>query len=145
MGWVQLSSLVRPKRHGTACAIGPKGEARTLGLRASLVVKAKLGHLARVRHRSQRRSYYTWPVCAISPKGEAWTLGLRVPSGPYIQEVVYMGWVQLSSLVRAKRHGTACAIGPKGEARTLGPRAPSVPKAKLGHSVRVCYRSQRQS
>ena len=34
MGWVQLSSLVRPKRHGTVCAIGPKCEARTLGLRA---------------------------------------------------------------------------------------------------------------
>ena len=37
-----------------------------------------------------------------------------------------MGWVQLSSLVRAKRHVTACAIGPKGEARRLGPCAPSV-------------------
>ena len=48
-----------------------------------------------------------------------------------------MGWVQLSSLVKSKRHGTACAIGLKGEARTLGLRAPSVPKAKLGHSVCV--------
>merc|ERR1712030_204178 len=71
------------------------------------------------------------------PKGEARTLGPRAPSGPYIQEVIYMGWVQLSSLVRPKKHGTACVIGPKGEARTLGPRAPWVPKAKLGHSVRV--------
>ena len=50
MGWVQLSSLVRPKRHGTACAIGPKGEARTLGLRAPSVPKVKLGHSERVRH-----------------------------------------------------------------------------------------------
>ena len=70
MGWVQLSFLVRAKRQGTACGIGPKGEARTLGLRAPLVPKAKLGHclrapsvrkaklgyLARVRHWSQRRS-----------------------------------------------------------------------------------------
>ena len=51
-----------------------------------------------------------------------------------------MGWVQLSSLVRAKRHGTACAIGPKGKARTFEPRAPSVPKAKLGHSNCMCHR-----
>merc|ERR1712089_27087 len=43
----------------------------------------------------------------------------------------------ISSLVRPKKHGTACAIVPKGEARTLGPCAPSVPKAKLGHLVRV--------
>ena len=63
-------------------------------------------------------------MCAIGPKGEARTLGLRVTLGPYIQEVMYMGWVQLSSLVRAKKYGTACAIGPKGEARTLGPCAP---------------------
>merc|ERR1711895_65941 len=55
-------------------------------------------------------------------------------------EVDSWGWVQLSSLVRPKRHGTLCAIGPKGEARTLGPRAPSVPKAKLGHSYRVHHR-----
>ena len=33
--------LVRPKRHGTACAIGPEGEARTHGPRASSVPKAK--------------------------------------------------------------------------------------------------------
>ena len=31
MGWVKLSSFVMPKRHETAFAIGPKGEARTLG------------------------------------------------------------------------------------------------------------------
>ena len=81
----QLSSLVMAKRHGIACAIGPKGEARTLGSRAT--------------------------------------------SGPYIQEVIYMDWVQLSSFFRAKRHGTARAIGPKGKARTLGLR-PS-----LGHYI----------
>ena len=76
-------------------------------------------------------------ACAIGSKGEARTLGLRAPSGPYIQEVKYMCWVQLSSLVRPKRHGTACAIVPKGEARTLRSRAPWVAKAKLGHSDRV--------
>ena len=130
MGSVQLSSLVRPKRHGTACVISPKGEARTLGPRAPSVPKAKLGHLVRY---------------AIGPKGEARILGLRAPWGPYIQEVIYMGWVQLSSLVRSKRHGTACAICPKGEARTLGLRAPLVPKAKLGHLVCVQHRSQRRS
>merc|ERR1711867_373968 len=79
-------------------------------------------------------------ACANGPIGEARTLGPREPSGPYIQEVVYMGWVQLSSLVRRKRNGTACGIGPRGKARTLGPHAPSVPKAKLGHSDRVCHR-----
>ena len=84
MGWVQLSSLVRSKRHVTACAIGPKGEARTLGLRAPSVSKAKLGYLARVHYWSPRRSQDTWPVCAISPKGEARSLGLRASSGPYI-------------------------------------------------------------
>ena len=34
--------LVRPKTHGTACDIGPKGEARTHELRAPLVPKVKL-------------------------------------------------------------------------------------------------------
>ena len=63
--------LVRPKKHGTACdigpkgearthrtacAIGPKGEARTVDPRAPSVPKAKLGHSDRVRHRSQRRT-----------------------------------------------------------------------------------------
>ena len=91
MGWVQLSSLVRPKRHGTVCIIGPKDEARIHGP--------------------------------------------RVSSGLYIQEVIYMAWVQLSSLVRPpKRHVTTCVIGPKGEARIHGLRASSVPKTKLGHS-----------
>ena len=50
-----------------------------------------------------------------------------------------MGWVQLSSLVMAKRHGIACTISPKGKGRTLGLHAPSVQKAKLGYSVRVCH------
>ena len=49
----------------------------------------------------------------------------------YFQEIIYMGWVKLSSFVMAKRHETAFAIGPKGEARTLGGRVPSVSKAKL--------------
>ena len=59
MGRVQLSVLVRAKRHGTACDIGPKGEARTHGT-----------------------------VCAIGPKGKARTDGPHVLSGTYIQEVI---------------------------------------------------------
>ena len=61
MGCVQLSSLVRPKRHGNAYAIGPKGEARTLELRAPLVTKAKLGHLVCMFHGVLIfRNLYTW-------------------------------------------------------------------------------------
>ena len=43
-------------------------------------------------------------ACTIGPKGEARTLGLRAPWGPYIQEIIYMGWVQLSFLVRPKNN-----------------------------------------
>ena len=50
---------------------------------------------------------------------------------------IQMGWVQLSSLVGLKRHGTAYIICPKGKARTFKPRVPSVPKTKLGHLVFV--------
>ena len=50
LGWVQLSFKVRPKRHGTACAFGPKGEARTHGLHVTSVPKAKLGLLSHVYH-----------------------------------------------------------------------------------------------
>merc|ERR1711867_35410 len=73
MGCVQLSSLVRPKKQGTACAIGPKGEDRTLGLRAPLVPKAKLGHSVCVHHGVLIfRKLYTWvgfnyPPC-LGPK-----------------------------------------------------------------------------
>ena len=66
-------------------------------------------------------------MCIIGPKSEARIHGPRVSSGLYIQEVIYIGWVQLSSLVRPKRHRTACVIGPKGEARTFEPCAPSGP------------------
>merc|ERR1712175_1888 len=91
------------------------------------------------------RKLYTWVGFNYPPWLGPKDTELRAPWGPYIQEVIYMGWVQLSFLVRPKRHGTACAIGPKGEARTLGPRAPSVPKAKLGHRDHVCHQSQRRS
>ena len=63
--------LVRPKRHGTTCAISPKGEARTHGPRAPSVPKAKLGYSDRVHHRSQRRSQDTRTAFTIGPKGEA--------------------------------------------------------------------------
>merc|ERR1711867_323841 len=56
-----ITSLVRPKRHGTVCAIGPKGKARTLGPRAPLVPKAKLGHSVCVCHGVLIfRKLYTW-------------------------------------------------------------------------------------
>ena len=42
--------LVRPKRNTTACAIGPKGEARTHRPRVLSVPKAKLGHSNCVYH-----------------------------------------------------------------------------------------------
>ena len=56
MGWVQLSSLVKPKRRRTDCSIGPKGDARALRSHTPWVPKVKLGHSDRVRHRSQKRS-----------------------------------------------------------------------------------------
>ncbi len=110
--------------------------------RATLVRKVKLGHTeprALSAYVTPSNSYIGFPyhplvrpkrhrtACAIGPKGKARTHGPHVPWGPYIQEVIYICWVQLSSLVRSKRHGTACAIGSKGEARTLGPRAPLGP------------------
>ena len=85
MGWVQFSSLVMAKKHGTACAIGPKGEARTLGPRAPSVSYiqevvymgwVQLSFLVRVKRHGT--------TCAIGPKGEARTLGPRAPSGPFI-------------------------------------------------------------
>ena len=54
-------------------------------------------------------------------------------SGPYILEVVYMGFFQLSSVVSPKRHVTAYAISTKGEARLLGLCVLLVSKSKLGH------------
>ena len=54
-------------------------------------------------------------------------------SGPYILEVVYMGFVQLSSVVSPKRHVSACAISTKGKVRLLGLCVLLVSKSKLGH------------
>ena len=56
-------------------------------------------------------------MCNIGPKGKPRTFELRAILDPYIHEVIYMGWVQLSSLVKLKRHRTACAIGPKGKVK----------------------------
>ena len=44
MGLVQLLSLVTDKRHGSACAIVPKGKAITLGVRGDLSKNWKVGH-----------------------------------------------------------------------------------------------------
>ena len=56
-----------------------------------------------------------------------------------------MDLVQLSSLVRSKRHGTVYVLGPKGKAWTFRLRAPSFPNTKLGHLDRMCHWTQRQS
>ena len=86
MGWVQLSSLVRPKRHGTACAIGPKGEARILGLRVPwgpyiqeviYMCWVQLSSLVRVKKHGT--------ACAIGPECEGWTFGLCVLSVPKVK------------------------------------------------------------
>merc|ERR1712089_943 len=81
MGWVQLSSLVRPKRHGTACTIGPKGEARTMGPRApSGPYIQEVIYMGWVQLSSLVRAKRDGTACAIGPKGEARTLGPRAPS-----------------------------------------------------------------
>merc|ERR1711895_128836 len=83
MVWVQLSSLVRSKRHGTACAIGPKGEARTLGLRAPWCPYIQeVIYMGWVQLSSLVRHKRHVTACAIGPKGEARTLGLRAASVP---------------------------------------------------------------
>ena len=51
--------LVRPKTHGTACDIGPKGEARTHGTACAIGPKG------------EARKHGT--ACNIGPKGEART------------------------------------------------------------------------
>ena len=133
MGWVQLSSLVRSKRHGTACAIGPIGEARTLGLRAPSVQKANLGHSVRVRHPFLIfRKLYTWVGFNYPP----W-LGPKdtEPRSPLVPKAKlgYSDRVRHRSQKPSKDTQTACTIGPKGEARTHRLRVPSVPKVKLGY------------
>ena len=52
--------MVRDKKHGTACNIGPKGEARTHGSACAIGPKG------------EARTHGT--ACAISPKGEARTI-----------------------------------------------------------------------
>ena len=50
MVWVQLYSLVRSKKHVTACTMGPKCEDRIHGPGAPSVPKAKLGYSVCVCH-----------------------------------------------------------------------------------------------
>ena len=80
--------LVRAKRHGIACNIGPKGEARTFELRASSGYLTPSNGYIEFPYYPLVRPKRHRTACAIGPKGEART------------------------------HGTACDIGPKGEART---------------------------
>ena len=108
--------MVRPKRHGTACAIGPKGEARTHGT-----------------------------ACAISPKGEARTHRLLAPLVPKVW-LGHLNWVRHRVLIFRKLYTWVGFnyppwLGPK----DTEPRAPSVPKAMLGHTDRVRHWSQRRS
>ena len=49
-GWFQLFFLVRPKRTGTACAIGPEGNTRIHKPCAPSVPKAKLRHMDYMNH-----------------------------------------------------------------------------------------------
>ena len=75
MGWVQLSSLVRAKRHKTACAICTKGEARTLGPRApSVSYIQEVVYMGWVQLSSLVRAKRHGTACAIGPKGEARTI-----------------------------------------------------------------------
>ena len=86
MGWVQLSSLVRSKRHGTACAIGHKGKARIFGLRAPWgPYIQEVIDMGWVQISSLVRSKRHGTACAIGPKGEARTLGPRTPSVPKVK------------------------------------------------------------
>ena len=83
MGWVQLSPLVRPKRDGTACAIGQKVEARTLGPCAPSVPKAKLGHSVCVHHGVLIfRKLNTWVGFNYHPWLGPKDMELRAPSVP---------------------------------------------------------------
>ena len=86
MGCVQLSSLVRAKRHGTACAICPKGEARTLEPCApSGPYIHKVKYMGCVQLSSLVRYKRHGIACAIGPKGEVRTLGLHAPSVPKVK------------------------------------------------------------
>merc|ERR1711867_198217 len=137
-GLVQLSSLVRSKRHGTACAIGPKGKARTLGLRAPwgpyiqeviYMGWVQLSFLVRPKRHGT--------VCAIGPKGEVRTIGPPAPSVPKAKlghsVCVRHGVLIFRKLCTWVGFNYSSWLGPK----DTEPRALSVPKAKLGHSVCV--------
>ena len=105
--------LVRPKRHGTACAIGPKGKARTHGppMHWDLLFW-KLSTWVRFNYPPRLGPKSTEPCVLLVPK-------------------VKLG------------HTDCMPISPKFEARTHRLHAPSVPKVKLGHTDRVHHWSQR--
>ena len=74
--------LVRPKTHGTACDISPKGEARTHGT-----------------------------ACAIGPKGEARTHGTACNIGPKGEAKTHRTACDIGPKGEARTHRTACDIG----------------------------------
>merc|ERR1712089_93390 len=144
MGWVQLSSLVRPKKHGTACAIGPKGEARTFEPRVpSGYLTASNGYIVFPYHPLVRPKRHG-TTCAIGPKGEARTHRPRAPSVPKVK-LGHSNRVRhrviLPLVMAILGFLTIPWLGPK----DTEPRAPTDPKAKLGHTDRVRHRSQRRS
>ena len=96
--------MVRSKRHRTACAIGPKGEARTHGPRVPSVPKAKLGYSNRVRH---------WVIL------------------PLVMAI--LGFLTIPWLGPKDTEPRATSV-PKVKLGHTEPRATSVPKAKLGHT-----------
>ena len=119
--------MVRHKRHGTACAIGPKGEARTLGPCAPSVPKAKLGHSVCVHHRVLIfRKLYTWVRFNNPPWLGPKDTELRVPLVPKAK-LGHRKCVCPLSQRQSWNTQTACAIGPKGKDRAFKPHAPLGP------------------
>merc|ERR1712041_21408 len=146
MAWVQLSSLVRSKKHGIACAIGPKGEARTLGPHApSGPYIQEFIYMGWVQLSSLVRPKKHRTACAIGPKGEARTLGPHAPSVPKAKLGHSVRVRHLVLIFRKLYTWVGFNYPPWLGPKNTEPRAPWVPKAKLGHSDCVRHWSQRRS
>ena len=141
MGWVQLSSLVRPERHGTVCIIGPKGKARIHGLHVSsgLYIQEVI-YMGWVQLSSLVRPKRQGTACVIGPKGEARIHGPYVSSVPkvklghsdHVRHRVFI-FRKLFTWVGFNYHPW---LGPKDTKL----RASLVPKAKIGYTDRVHHR-----
>ena len=86
--------LVRPKRHRTACAISPKGKARTFKPRvpSGPYITPSNGYIEFPYYPLVRPKRHG-TACAIGPKGEARTHGPRAPSVPKVK-LRYLNRVQ---------------------------------------------------